>query len=127
MQKTKKDKQFFIENNDISDDYHTFSELYDYRMIYNALYVNEIHNKGQSEQYKLHKSMKHCDGEVCFDGKFFIVSMELSTGKISNHYKKKYWDLFKIPEYEKSIIEYDGHSPKDVKNRIIKFFKKNIN
>jgi len=114
-------KGFFIEGNDISDGYHTFNELYDYRMAYNALWVNEIHKSGLSGVYKLHKSIKHSDGELCFGGGWFIVSIELPTGQISNHYDMKYWDLFKIPEYEKSILEYDGHTPDDAKNRMFNY------
>jgi len=118
-------KAFFVTDNDISDGYHTFRELYDYRMAYNAMFVNEIHKNGKSENYKLHKSLKHSDGELCFGGGWFIVSLELPTGQISNHYKIEYWDLFKITEYEKSILEYDGHTPEIAKNRMFNFLKLN--
>jgi hypothetical protein len=116
-------KEFYIVGNDISDGYHTFKDLYDYRMAYNALWVNEIHRNGNSEKYKLHKSLKHHDGEPCFGGGWFIVSLKLPTGQISNHYKIKHWDLFKIPEYEKSILEYDGHTPEIAKDRMFSFIK----
>ena len=80
------EKAFYIKGNDISDGYHTFNELYDYRMAYNALWVNEIHRNGQSDKYRLHKSMKHHDGELCFGGGWFIVSLELPTGQLGLAY-----------------------------------------
>ena len=116
-------KAFYIIENDISDGYHTFKELYDYRMAYNALWVNEINRSGKSNDYQLHKSIKHSDGELCFGGGWFIVSLKLPTGQVSNHYKLEYWDLFKIPEYERSIIEYDGHTPELAKERMFNFIK----
>ena len=114
-------KAFYIEGNDVSDGNHTFRELYDYRMAYNSLWVNEIHKSGNSEKFKLHKSLKHHDGELCFGGGWFIVSLELPTGKISNHYKTEFWDLFQIPESEKSILEYDGHTTEIALNRMMQF------
>ena len=114
---------FYIEGNDISDGYHTFKELYDYRMAYNALWVNEIHRSGNSGKYKLHKSLKHHDGELCFGGGWFIVSLELPTGQVSNHYEDKFWDLFNIPETEKSVLAFDGHTPEIALNRMLKYLE----
>ncbi len=37
----------------------------------------------------------------------------LIVKQISNHYHVDNWDNFKIPEYEKSIIPYDGHTTQD--------------
>ena len=115
-------KTFYVENNDISDGYHTFKELYDYRMLYNALWVNELHRSGQSDNYKLHKSFFHHDGELCFDGGWFIVSVTFPNGQqISNHYEECYWDLFKIPECNKSYTVYDGHTPETARCRMEHF------
>ena len=100
---------------DISDGYHSFKELYEFRKIYNAALFNEWAENGK---YEVYKSRKHFDGEDCFDGKWFIVVAILPTGQISNHYEMKDWDLFKIPEYEKSKYEFDGHTPKDVLERL---------
>ena len=44
----------------------------------------------------------------------------LPTGLISNHYKAEDWDLFKIPEVEKALHEFDGHTSEDVLNRLKK-------
>ena len=101
---------------DISDGYHTFKELYEFRKLYNAVLFNEWAKNGKVEVYK---SKRHFDGEECFDGGWFIVVAILPNGKqISNHYELKDWNLFKIPAYEKSKYEFDGHTPQDVLERL---------
>ena len=97
-----------------SDGYHTFNELYEFRMLYNAAFFNIID--------AVCKSWKHSDGELCFGGGWFVVSAQLPTGQITNHYEAKNWDLFKIPEVEKAP-EWDGHTPQDVIERLRKFIE----
>ena len=102
----------------ISDGYHTFNELYEYRLLYNASMFNELAKQGL---YDVHKSKKHSDGTIPFgDKNWFIVQAELPTGQISNHYEMKDWDLFNIPEKEKAN-PYDGHTPQDVAKRLRDF------
>ena len=125
---------------DLSDGYHTFNELYEFRKIYNAALFNEwagdydffqkmkndtnqeirLAVKNYKAKYDVHKSWRHSDGELCFGGGCFIVSAMLPTGLISNHYKAEDWDLFKIPEVEKALYEFDGHTSEDVLNRLKK-------
>ena len=97
----------------ISDGYHTFDELYRYRMIYHAWAVREWQQVG----YPVVKSHRHSDGESCFGGGWFIVSAQLPTGQVSNHYEDEYWDLFDCPEVEKAP-EWDGHTPQQAADRI---------
>lgn len=99
---------------EISDGYHTFNELYYYRMLYNAAFFNSLPKDW------VHKSKKHHDGEECFGGGWFIVMANLPTGQISNHYELKNWDLFQIPEKE-IADEWDGHTPGEAAERIHKF------
>ena len=101
--------------NSLSDEYHTLQELYDFRLVYNALLFNNWH---KHNEYEVYKSKKHHDGEPCFDGEWFIVVAILPTGQISNHYHIDYWDYFKIPEYEKMKDEFDGHTSSDVLDRL---------
>lgn len=104
-----------------SDGYHTFDELYHYRMLYNAAFFNESKNyKGTNT----HKSRKHSDGKFCFDadGEWFIVMTNLPTGQISNHYHADNWDLFKIEERE-TADEWDGHTPKEAADRLEKYLR----
>ena len=103
---------------EVSDGYHSFNELYEYRMLYNAALFNEFAKQGL---YDVHKSRKHADGEFPFgDQNWFIVMAELPTGQISNHYEMKDWDKFQIPE-KPLANKWDGHTPKDVAERLTSF------
>lgn len=99
----------------ISDGYHTFDELYEFRKLYNAALFNEWALQGK---HHVHKSKRHYDGEVPFGGGYFIVTAVLPAGQISNHYLLKDWNLFKVPEYPKSLFEFDGHTSEDVTLRL---------
>jgi hypothetical protein len=104
-----------IEARDVSDGYHTFDELYEFRKVYNAALFNEW---ARQKKYEVHKSTKHFEGDECFGGEFFIVVAILPGGQISNHYEMKDWDLFHIPAYDKVLYKYDGHTAKDVLERL---------
>jgi hypothetical protein len=71
----------------------------------------------------VHKSIRHHDGELCFGGGWFIVVAKLPTGQISNHYEMKDWDLFRIPQADKALYPFDGHTAKDVLERINKYYQ----
>jgi len=98
-----------------SDGYHTFNELYDFRKAYNVALFNEWAAGGKCS---VHKSWRHHDGELCFGGGWFIVVAVLPDGQISNHYEAKDWDLFSLPETERALFEFDGHTGADVINRL---------
>jgi hypothetical protein len=125
----------------ISDGIHTFDELYEFRKLYNAALFNEWgkeskpirlfsnnHSGGvtpytagySKAKYDAHKSLKHEDGEYCFgsNGTWFIVVAMLPSGQISNHYRIEDWDLFQIPTAEKAKYKFDGHTSKDVLDRL---------
>lgn len=105
---------------EISDGYHTFNELYRYRMLYNAAFFNLLPKE------IVHKSKRHHDGEECFGGGWFIVMANLPTGQISNHYELKDWDLFQIPEKEVAD-EWDGHTPQEAADRLHEYLFKTWN
>jgi len=110
-----------------SDGYHTFNELYHYRLLYNAALFNEW--GGPWPVYDVHKSKKHHDGTIPFDDpKWFIVVAELPTGQISNHYKiEEAWDLFyDVPERELPNV-YDGHTPEVAAQRLLDYLKERYN
>lgn len=113
----------YFESSDIgqiSDGYHTFDELYRYRMLYNAAFFNVL---AKEESIKMCKSRKHSDGKKCFGSDdWFVVMAILPTGQISNHYESKYWDLFNIPE-SVMAFEYDGHTPNEAADRIERYLK----
>jgi len=101
-----------------SDGYHTFDELYEFRMLYHAAFVNALPTyQGRSLTPTTVKSWKHSDGEPCFDGGWFIVVTTLPTGQISNHYEANNWNLFDVSEVDLPPA-YDGHDASDVLNRL---------
>ena len=96
------------------DQYHTLDELYDYRMVYNALIFNEWAKAGC---YDVHKSWRHSDGEECFGGGWFIVSAETPYGQSTNNYPEKDWHRFLIPE-RTTANAYDGHTSGEALSRL---------
>lgn len=102
-----------------SDGYHTFKELYEFRKLYNAALFNEWYKAGE---FDVHKSWHHNDdpeGSIFGKG-WFIVMAQLPTGQISNHYPKEDWSLFNIEE-RKVAEKWDGHTAQDVAQRLHTF------
>lgn len=106
-----------------SDGYHTFDELYYYRLLYNSGVVNLIWYINYNCPYKLdikvYKSHRHDDGTLCFGGGWFIVQMETPYGQISNHYEDKYWYMFNCTELP-CAHKFDGHTPAQAAERLYK-------
>ena len=101
---------------DVSDGYHTFRELYEYRMLYNAAWLNL---SVQHNEFPVVKSWRHSDGELCFGGGWFVVVATLPTGQVSNHYEAEHWDKFLVPEG--GPPEYDGHTPAEAADRLRRY------
>jgi hypothetical protein len=99
------------------DEHHTMTELYDYRMLYNAIAASGWAAAGGPAV----KSWRHSDGELCFGGGWFVVVIELPTGQVTNHYAAEHWDLFKVPEG--APPEYDGHTPEEAADRMRAFLR----
>lgn len=97
------------------------NELYDFRLVYNALLFNEWY---KNDVFEVYKSRKHHTGELCFDGEWFIVVAILPSGQITNHYHLDYWDYFQIPVYDKVKDEFDGHNSQDVLERLTSILQK---
>jgi hypothetical protein len=104
------------DTDNISDGYHTFGELYDFRKAYNSALFNEW---ASQNKYEVHKSLKHNGGDYCFGGGWFIVVAVLPSGQISNHYEIKDWDLFNIPAFDETLYPYDWHTEEDVIKRLL--------
>ena len=109
-----------LQRGEASDGHHTHNELYAYRLAYNALYFNMLAGYSQGS---VTKSYRHHDGEPCFGvteegNRWFIVTAELLGGQVSNHYREKHWDLFKVPEVE-TAPEWDGHTPDVALERLL--------
>ena len=96
-----------------SDGHHTFNELYEYRMLYNAHAAHGWLVQG----IPVVKSWRHSDGEECFGGGYFVVVASLPSGQVSNHYKAEHWGIFKVPEVDLPP-EWDGHTPSLAADRL---------
>ncbi len=115
-----------------SDGYHTFDELYRVRMLLNAALFNEWYDH---DLYKVHKSKRHHDGEMCFGGGWFVVMAEIpeyrndlivAFRQISFHYEEKYWDLFKVWPRQRAN-EWDGHTAEESYQRLENFLRRGSN
>lgn len=118
----KQGKESIVIDENTSDGYHTFKELYEFRKLYNACFFKELIQRG----VPVHKSIRHHDGELCFGGGWFIVTAQLPDGQISNHYEMNDWDLFQCEEKE-TADEWDGHTAQDVVERLTKFIMRGWN
>lgn len=103
----------------VSDGYHTFDELYHYRMLYNAGFLNELY---QRRAVPVYKSWRHSDEKLCFGGGWFVVVALLPTGQVTNHYPAEHWDLFDAQVVYRAP-EWDGHTPKEAAKRIEEYLK----
>lgn len=108
-------QKFVTEVAALEDEYHTMEELYDFRMLMHAHLVNLWHLMAV---YTTFKSKRHHDGELCFDGEYFIVVTDLPDGQYSNHYKLEHWDKFQVPAVELPPV-WDGHTSKDALERLL--------
>jgi hypothetical protein len=94
---------------EISDGFHTFNELYAHR---HALFCALARARPELAW----RSASHHDGEE-WPG-FFIAGMRLPTGDISYHLPKDRWDdLAGVPVLARGV-EWDGHTPADVVQRL---------
>ena len=114
-------------NGDVFDGYHTFDELYYYRLCYNAIFINTLvklikENPVTFKDIKVCKSKKHFGGEPCYGGGWFIVMISTPWGQISNHYKLEYWDMFNCRVVDVSW-KWDGHGMKEAMERLNKLSK----
>lgn len=91
---------------DVSDGYHTFNGLYYQRMILFAALVKCFKDRAW-------KSLRHEDGELCFNGGWFIVGIDTPEGSYTYHYECKDWDVFDCVELERGK-HWDGHTEDDV-------------
>jgi len=98
----------------ISDGFHTFDELYEFRLLSHAFAVRTWSSAG----YPVVRSWNHHDGGPCLGGGWFIVVAHLPTGQVSNHYRAADWRLFDgVPEVAAAPV-WDGHSSSDVAVRM---------
>lgn len=121
------DKRWVIrgENVEVSDGFHSMSELYDHRMALNSFLFKMMFKLDQQVRpntcytYPNVMKSKYHNDDTMFEG-YFIVLANTNEGQISYHYKLEHWDKFDLPEVPKIPFEYDGHKSKDVIERLLK-------
>jgi hypothetical protein len=104
------------DSSSISDGYHTFGELYKHRT-YLFIALMRSHPKLSW------RSNNHDDGSS-FEG-WFLAGMHLPTGDISYHLPNSAWELLDKKGIKISLRgpKFDGHTSKDVIDRIFLWFK----
>lgn len=105
------DKTFKIVGNDISDGYHTFDELYDHRCLLYIAMALLLKQKGDGL----------CFVKEHFAGWDLLVLEPEGKPQISYHIPLKYAALYRdiVPEVAIKDHKYDGHTSKDVLERLI--------
>ena len=106
-----------------SDGYHTFKELYEHRVtLYIALCKsrNEWHIDNGSKQF-VWRSKYHSDGELCFGtGTEFVLGIHKGKGKqITYHIPVERWEETNFAETLNIAPEWDEHSSEDVLERLL--------
>lgn len=121
-------RTFKLTPDGMSDGWHNFEELYNYRAIYNAGLVNMIvwakkHTVGPGgfDDIDVIKSLRHFGGEKCYDGNYFVVMIKTPYGQISNHYKLEHWNKFNCRS-TKVGWKWDGHTMKESNERLLKLY-----
>jgi len=91
-----------------SDGYHTFKELYEHRMALTSALTRHV---------KAYRSLKHNDGTMFND--MFIVMFYIADKQCSYHYSIKDWEYFNHLEIREFAEEWNGHSSDDVINTLL--------
>jgi hypothetical protein len=126
--------------NQVSDGYHTFGELYEHRCLLFILAakldvfgsINMEHHYEHSEDCRWYRSSMHHDGSS-YDGWFIMgfdhsISADGGVGmaekQISYHLPIKLWGLTDFCKTMERAPEWDGHTSKDVCDRLTLLIQK---
>ena len=119
------------DTNLISDGYHTFKELYDMRLALTVALFRKLEDMNRRSWESSHTSLRqypyqhitwrsrqHSDGTM-FEG-MFIVGVYKTPGKmITFHYHDEHWNRFGLADVIEKAPEWDGHTDKDVIERLL--------
>lgn len=109
---------------DVSDGYHTMSELYQHRYaLFCALVkVYDNYKTPLGSVVTCYKSKLHNNGTM-LDNSFIVTmcvnKLDTTVEQISYHLPIEWWDKFNIMELER-MIPWDGHDSNDVIERLIR-------
>lgn len=116
---------------DVCDGYHTFNELYEFRLVLTDVLFRKIRNEAwgkyrpqegdsvtfDSSTNPIWRSELHSDGTM-FDG-WFIIGCFKEPGKmITFHYPMSVWGMFNYATILERAPEWDRHTNTDVLQRI---------
>ena len=114
-------KEKMILPDEISDGYHTISELYSHRITIFIALCKELANNPEyqsGQKSKIWKSIRHSDGTL-YDG-WFILGIGIEDGEqITYHLPMTYWTKTKFAGILEKAPKFDGHTPKDVLKRLL--------
>lgn len=110
----------YIQAEDVGDEYHTITELYEHRHALFCALCNSLDKLTPlASQFRAWKSRYHNDGTM-YDG-WFIAGIDKrgieSRSSITYHLPLSLWDKFRIIELPRAP-EFDGHSSSDVIERL---------
>lgn len=95
-----------INNDEVTDGYHTMAELYEHR---HALFL------AVCRAYNGWKSLLHSDGTSIPD--WFIAGVETREGMATYHLPIVWWSRFNVRELP-TAPPWDGHTSEDVVKRL---------
>lgn len=103
-----------IDRSQISDGYHTFSELYSHR---NTLFIALSKMLQKSGAYFVWRSLKQSDG-IQYKNWFLMGISEEPGKQISYHLPYELWEKTNFATTLPKAPEFDGHKSEDVTNRL---------
>lgn len=96
----------------VSDGDHTFSELYEHRMLLTAIVLRALPN------HSWRSMQHHPESEPMYPG-YFIVGLDVPhLGQITYHYPVAEWNTFDGVRSIPHAPKWDGHTPEDVVSRM---------
>ena len=106
----------------VSDGYHTFSELYEHRVVlYIALcklLASITDNCSESLPWEdIWRSKAHSDGSV-WDDWFLLGISKCRDQQITYHLPLRFWEECNFAETLDKAPEFDGHTSEDVLDRL---------
>jgi hypothetical protein len=98
-----------------SDGYHTFKELYDHRRALTAALMALADECGMVTW----RSREHHPDDSPIYKDYFIVGMEVGGGTITYHYANQYWDDFQQIPGLPHAPKWDGEGPSETVTRLL--------
>jgi hypothetical protein len=115
-----------MDKSQVSDGFHTFSELYNHRNILFIALCRKIHTWGldkitDDENIGIWKTRFDFENKYCGDG-WFIMGIGTKKGEqVSYHLSYELWDKCSFAKTMEKVPAFDGHDSKEVLSRLLKY------